>query len=482
MAYYLLIKHENENIRELKMQETSGYKKTLNSRHLLMISLGGVIGTGLFLSSGYTINQAGPLGSVIAYLIGGMIAFCVMQSLGELSVNEPDTGAFSHYATKYINAPTGYTVAWLYWLTWTVAIGSEFVAAGILMSEWFPSIPVWIWSTFFGMLVLFINTTTVKLFGEIEFWFSIVKVIAIIAFIGLGVLYLTGFIGKVSPVHHAGFSNFYAEGWFPTGFAPIVGTLAAVIFAFSGTELIGVASGETNKPEEAIPKAIKANLWRLLIFFIGSIVVIASILPRAEAGVTESPFVAVLKIIGIPYASDIMNVVIISALLSTANSGLYGAARMMATLSNQGTLPKFVGKLSKKGIPVNATFLSMLGGMFALLSSYYAASTVYLTLVSVSGFAVIVVWLSISLSHLGFRKNLAARGISPSSLKYSIKSYPVAPIISVIACIFSIVCMIVDTSQRVALVISLVSIALCYGSYYLIQFVQNRKLAKEKIS
>lgn len=460
------------------MQETSGYKKTLNSRHLLMISLGGVIGTGLFLSSGYTINQAGPLGAVIAYLIGGCIAFCVMQSLGELSVNEPHSGAFSHYATKYINAPTGYTVAWLYWLTWTVGIGSEFVAAGILMSEWFSSIPVWIWSTFFGIIVLLINTTTVKLFGEIEFWLSLVKVIAIILFIGLGGLYLIDCIGVHHPSH--GLSNFYVEGFFPTGIAPIIGTLAAVLFAFSGTELVGIASGETKNPEEAIPKAIKANLWRLVIFFIGSIVIIASILPRAEAGVTESPFVAVLKIIGIPYASDIMNIVIISALLSTANSGLYGAARMIATLSNQGTLPKFVGKISKKGIPVNATFLSMLGGVFALLSSYYAASTVYLTLVSVSGFAVIVVWLSISLSHIGFRKHLKKKGLSTNSLKYSVKSYPIAPIVSIIACIFSIICMIVDTTQQLALIISLVFIALCYGSYYLIQFIQNKKLAKSE--
>lgn len=454
------------------MSKQDNYRKTLNSRHLLMISLGGVIGTGLFVSSGYTINQAGPLGAVLAYLIGGLIAFCVMQSLGELSVNEPHTGAFSHYAKKYINAPTGYTIAWLYWLTWTVGIGSEFVAAGILMTEWFPTIPVWIWSTVFGAFVLLVNISSVKSFGEIEFWLSLVKVLAIVCFIAIGGLYLTGFLG--TPHSNHGVSNFHSEGLFPTGFAPIIGTLAAVIFAFSGTELIGIASGETKNPESAIPKAIKANLWRLILFFIGSIIIVAAILPRAEAGVTESPFVAVLKIIGIPYASDIMNIVIISALLSTANSGLYGAARMMATLSQQGTLPKFVGKLSKKGVPVNATLLSMLGGLCALFSSYYAASSVYLTLVSIAGFAVVAVWLSISISHIGFRRHLATQGISPTTLKYRMKFFPLAPIVSIIACTFTIVCMLIDRSQQLALIISILFVVSCYISYYIIQIIKKK--------
>lgn len=384
------------------MSKKTHLARKMETRHIRMISLGGVIGTGLFLSSGYTIHQAGPIGTIIAYLIGALIVYSVMLCLGELSVAMPYTGAFHVYAKKYIGEGTGFTVAILYWLTWTIALGSEFTAAGLIMQEWFPHIPVWIWSTIFIILIFFSNAYSVKIFAESEFWFSAIKVFAIVAFILLGILAMVGIIPLNGFTHAPGISNLYKNGIFPNGFSGVFTTMLTVNFAFSGTELIAITAGEAKEPDKTIPKAIYTTLWRLVIFFIGSIVVMAALIPYQKAGVTQSPFVYVLKMMGIPYAADIMNFVVLTAIISAANSGLYASTRMLWSLGNEGTIPKNISKTNKNGIPVIALCLSMIGGLLALLSSIFAADTIYLVLVSVSGLAVVIVWAAIALAELNF--------------------------------------------------------------------------------
>ena len=384
------------------MSKKTHLARKMETRHIRMISLGGVIGTGLFLSSGYTIHQAGPIGTIIAYLIGALIVYSVMLCLGELSVAMPYTGAFHVYAKKYIGEGTGFTVAILYWLTWTIALGSEFTAAGLIMQEWFPHIPVWIWSTIFIILIFFSNAYSVKIFAESEFWFSAIKVFAIVAFILLGILAMVGIIPLNGFTHAPGISNLYKNGIFPNGFSGVFTTMLTVNFAFSGTELIAITAGEAKEPDKTIPKAIHTTLWRLVIFFIGSIVVMAALIPYQKAGVTQSPFVYVLKMMGIPYAADIMNFVVLTAIISAANSGLYASTRMLWSLGNEGTIPKNISKTNKNGIPVIALCLSMIGGLLALLSSIFAADTIYLVLVSVSGLAVVIVWAAIALAELNF--------------------------------------------------------------------------------
>ena len=384
------------------MSKKTHLNRKMETRHIRMISLGGVIGTGLFLSSGYTIHQAGPIGTIIAYLIGALIVYSVMLCLGELSVAMPYTGAFHVYAKKYIGEGTGFTVAILYWLTWTIALGSEFTAAGLIMQEWFPHIPVWIWSTIFIILIFFSNAYSVKIFAESEFWFSAIKVFAIVAFILLGILAMVGIIPLNGFTHAPGNSNLYKNGIFPNGFSGVFTTMLTVNFAFSGTELIAITAGEAKEPDKTIPKAIYTTLWRLVIFFIGSIVVMAALIPYQKAGVTQSPFVYVLKMMGIPYAADIMNFVVLTAIISAANSGLYASTRMLWSLGNEGTIPKNISKTNKNGIPVIALCLSMIGGLLALLSSIFAADTIYLVLVSVSGLAVVIVWAAIALAELNF--------------------------------------------------------------------------------
>ncbi|MBL8320819.1 MAG: amino acid permease, partial [Acinetobacter sp.] len=309
-------------------------KRAMSTRHLVMISLGGAIGTGLFLGSGEVIAQTGPIGAILAYFLGGVIAYMVMLCLGELAVHMPESGSFGTYAAKYIGPGTGYTVTWLYWLTWSATLGTEFTAAALLMQEWFPHVSVWLWTLIFAAFVFIMNMSSTRWFAESEFWLALVKVITVIAFILLGLMAIFGIISYQGVESAPLFSNLTAQGWFPQGLFPIFTTMLIVNFAFSGTELIGVAAGETQDPAKNVPKAINTAIWRLLIFFVGTIVVISALLPHEMAGlnaegVSSSPFVTVFDHIGIPYAEDIIRFVIITALLSAANSGLFAASRMM---------------------------------------------------------------------------------------------------------------------------------------------------------
>ncbi|GGD09858.1 putative amino acid permease YbgF [Pontibacillus salipaludis] len=452
------------------------FKREMKTRHLVMLSLGGVIGTGLFLSSGYTIQQAGPLGTILAYGIGALVVYLVMLCLGELSVHNPETGAFHTYAHNYIGPGTGFTVAWLYWLTWTVALGSEFTAAGLLMQRWFPEVSVWIWSAFFAALIFTLNAFSVKFFAEAEFWFSSVKVVAIVLFILIGFGAMFGWINVANSEPTSVLSNFTSQGLFPNGVTAILMTMLAVNFAFSGTELIGIAAGETVNPSKTIPVAIRTTLVRLILFFIGTIVVLSALLPTDVAGVVESPFVAVLDRIGIPYAADVMNFVILTAILSAANSGLYASARMLWSLADKETISPVFSKLTSNGVPLIAMTFSMIGGGLALLSSVIAPDTVYIVLVSISGLAVVVVWMSISASHFQFRRAYRIAGYKEEDLAYKAPLYPVVPIVAFILCLASCVGIAFDPTQRIALYCGIPFIGICYGSYYLNQSIKKRRM------
>lgn len=423
------------------------FQRKMTSRHLFMLSLGGVIGTGLFLSSGYTIAQAGPLGAVLSYLVGAVVVYLVMLSLGELAVAMPVTGSFHTYATKFISPGTGFTVAWLYWICWTVALGTEFLGAAMLMGRWFPEVPTWIFATLFALVIFAINALSVQSFAEAESFFASIKVIAIIIFIVLGLGAMLGLVSFEGQHKAILFTNLTANGAFPKGFAALISVMLAVNYAFSGTELIGIAAGETDNPKEAVPKAIKTTIGRLVIFFVLTILVLASLLPMKEAGVSTAPFVDVFDKMRIPFAADMMNFVILTAILSAGNSGLYASSRMLWSLANEG-------------------MLSMIGAVLALFSSIYAADTVYLALVSIAGFAVVVVWLSIPLAQINFRKSFL-KNHSLDELSYKTPMTPVLPYFTIVLLLISIVGIAWDASQRAGLYFGLPFIALCYVYHYL---------------
>lgn len=447
-------------------------KRAMSTRHLVMLSLGGAIGTGLFLGSGEVIAQTGPIGAIISYILGGLIAYMVMLCLGELAVHMPVSGSFGAYATQYIGPGTGYMITWLYWLTWTATLGTEFTAAALLMQEWFPHISMWIWTMLFAAFVFILNISSTRMFAESEFWLALIKVITVIAFILLGILAILGII-QYQGAHTAPlFSNIISHGWFPQGLFPIFATMLIVNFAFSGTELIGVAAGETEDPAKNVPKAINAAIWRLLIFFVGTIVVITALLPYQQAGlnstgVSSSPFVTVFKYTGIPYAEDIIRFVIITALLSAANSGLYAASRMMWSLSDQKKLPPVFSKLSKSGTPIVAIIVTMFGALPGLLSEHFAPETIFKNLLGVAAFTMVIVWTAICLCQFNFRRQWYKDGHSKSELKFAAPLFPITPILGFVFCVITAISMATDSQMLPGFYGCLIFIALCYLSHAL---------------
>jgi S-methylmethionine transporter len=440
----------------------------MDARHLIMIALGGVIGSGLFLSSGYTISQAGPLGAIIAYLIGAAVVYLVMACLGELAIAYPVSGAFHIYASRSISPATGFTTAWLYWLCWVVALGSEFTASGILMQRWFPGVPVWLWCLIFAAVLFLLNAISARVFGEAEFWFSLVKVVAIVALIVLGGAAIFGFT-PLSAEHPPAilFSNFETPGGlFPNGFSGVIVTALAVFYAFSGSELIGVAAGESKDPAKNIPRALRSTVLRLVVLFVGAIAVIAAILPYEDASVTSSPFVDVFQYVGVPYAPDIMNFVIITALLSAGNSGLFSCARMLFSLAEEGHAPKAFTRLTKRGVPLIALSVSILIGLVSLLTSVIAADTVYLVLVSIAGFAVVAVWMSIVASQFFHRRKFVREGGDVSALAYRTPLYPALPIVAFSLLLLSVIAIAFDPNQVAALYFGIPFVVACYVFFW----------------
>ncbi|EMA6343626.1 amino acid permease [Bacillus cytotoxicus] len=443
-------------------------KRTMKSRHLFMIALGGVIGTGLFNGSGFIISQAGPGGSVLAFIAGGLLMYFVMLCLGELAVAMPVSGSFQEYATKFINPATGFTIGWLYWLSWANTTGLEFTTAGITMQRWLPGIPVWVWCLIFGVTIFTINALSARSYAETEFWFSSIKVSAIVAFIILGGAAMLGIIELKGNEPAPLLSNFIEHGGlFPNGIGAILLTMVTVNYSFQGTELVGIAAGESENPAKTLPRSIRNIIWRTMFFFVLAIFVLVALIPWQEAGLTKSPFVAVFDRIGIPYAADIMNFVILTAVLSVANSGLYAATRMLWSLSKNDMAPAFLQKLSSRGIPLYALIMTISISGLSLLTSVVAAETVYLWLISISGVITIIVWMSICASQLLFRKQYVANGGKLTDLKFKTPLYPAIPILGFGLYGMILVSLLFIPNQRLGIYCTIPFIIFCYTYYYM---------------
>lgn len=424
--------------------------RSMKSRHLFMLSLGGVIGTGLFLNAGYTINQGGPGGALIGYLFGGLILYMVMVCLGELAVHMPVTGSFQTYATKFISPSAGFSLGWMYFVGSAATAGVEFTAAGILMQHWFPDVPIWIWCAVFMVVLFALNALTTRAFAEAEFWFAGVKVVAVVIFIIIGIAVILGFIPladrEVQP-----FTNLAPTGLFPAGIAIIFVTMMNVIFSYQGSELVGIAAGETEEPEKNIPKAIRTILIRIVVFYIASIVVLSAIFPASELGLLESPFVTLMNLAGIPYAGSIMNFVILTAVLSVGNSCLYASTRLLWSMANEGMAPKVFSRLTKRKVPLFALIFTMLFSLLSLLTSVMEADTVFVLLMSIAGISVTISWMGIATSQLMFRYRYVKDGGKLEDLSYKVRFYPFVPIFCILFCLMILVFLAFDPTQRVGL-------------------------------
>jgi amino acid transporter, AAT family len=391
-------------------QPSEELKRKLSQRQLSMLAIGGAIGVGLFLGSSVTMRLAGP-GVIVSYLLGAVIALIVAYSLVEMAVVHPVAGSFGVYAQTYLNPWAGFTVRATYGLVQIIAIGAEVTAVAIYFSFWFPGVPQWIWVVGVSIALVALNTLQVSRFGEFEYWFALIKVVAIVVFIVVGV----GLIFGLGPRPAVGLKNLTAYGGFlPFGWKGVWLALTLALTSYMGIEVIAVTAGEAKEPEKSIPRAMRTIVFRLILFYVLAITVMLAMTPwnRAGSGITGSPFVSAFSSVGIPYAASIMNLVVITAALSSCNTDLYLTTRMLFSLARGRYAPAWLGRLSNTGVPHRALAVSTGGMIAAILLAIYAPSRAFLMLYGVAVAGMFFVWVIILLTHIAFRRALGPERIA----------------------------------------------------------------------
>lgn len=423
------------------MSETGQLKRKLGARHLNMIAIGGSIGTGLFLASGATIANAGPGGALLAYCLIGIMIYFLMTSLGELATHNPTSGAFFTYGTKYVEGGFGFALGWNYWYNWAITVAFELVAVQFIMKFWFPDIPGFYWSAIFLAIVFGINALTVKGFGESEFLFSLVKVIAIVIFIVIGIAMIAKIMMTPGMVTFSNWTK--GEAPFVGGFQALIGVAMIAGFSFQGTEMVGVAAGESKDPKKTIPIAIKQIFWRILLFYVVCIFIIGTLVsyddPRllqaaSDENIALSPFTLLYEQAGFAFAASLMNAVILTAILSAGNSGMYSSTRMLFDMAREGRAPKWFAKLDMRGVPMNALYATTAVAALCFLTTFIGQQEVFNWLLNMSGMCGFIVWLGIAISHYRFRKGYLAQGNKLEDLAYKAKFFPFAPWFAFILC------------------------------------------------
>ncbi|MEV4680287.1 amino acid permease [Streptomyces kurssanovii] len=391
----------------------------LKQRHLTMLGLGGVIGAGLFVGSGAGIALAGP-GIVLSYLIAGALAMLVMRMLGEMSSAMPASGSFSVHAERALGRWAGFSVGWLYWFLLVVVLAAEATAAAAIAHGWAPAVPPWGWVLVFMVVFTVANLTAVKNFGEFEFWFAALKVGAIVLFLALGTLAIFGLLPDTDPV---GLTRLTGEGGFlPSGWSGVISGVLAVVFAFGGLEVVTIAAAETADPARAVGRAVRSAVVRILFFYVGSMVVIVTVMPWTAQKAGLSPYVSVLDSIGVPSAGRIMEIVVFVALLSALNANLYGASRMVFSLAERGEAPKGLLKLTRGGVPRKAVLASVAFGFVSVLLNLKWPDSVFLYMLNSVGAVLLFVWALIAVSQLRLRRRLERE--APESLTLRMWGFP----------------------------------------------------------
>lgn len=425
-----------------KTQESSQeLRRELKPRHLSMIAIGGSIGTGLFVASGATIAEAGPGGALLAYMLIGVMVYFLMTSLGELAAAMPVSGSFATYGARYVDEGFGFAIGWNYWYNWAVTIAVDLVAAQLVMSYWFPEVPGVIWSTLFLVLMFLLNMISVKGFGEAEYWFASIKVVTVLVFIVIGVMMILGIMQGHETSAWQNWS--VGDAPFSGGFASLIGVAMIVGFSFQGTELIGIAAGESKDPARSIPKAVRRIFWRILLFYIFAILIIGLLIPYNDPqllrndvdDISVSPFTLVFEKAGLLSAAAIMNAVVLTSVLSAGNSGMYASTRMLFNLAREGKAPRIFGRLSANGVPRYALLATTVVAALCFVSAVFSPTTVYIWLLNTSGMTGFIAWLGIALSHYRFRRGYVAQGRDLNSLPYLSSFFPFGPVFAFGLCL-----------------------------------------------
>ncbi len=383
-------------------------KRGLKNRHIQLIALGGAIGTGLFLGIAQTIKMAGP-SVLLGYALGGFIAFLIMRQLGEMVAEEPVSGSFSHFAYKYWGDFFGFLSGWNYWVLYVLVSMAELSAVGIYVHFWWPEIPTWVSAAIFFVVINAVNLANVKLYGELEFWFALVKVVAILGMIAFGSWLL--FTGAGGP--QASLSNLWAGGFFANGFEGFVLSLAIIMFSFGGLELVGITAAEADDPRHSIPRAVNQVIYRILIFYIGALAILLSLYPWSQLAEGGSPFVLIFSALGSNLTANLLNIVVLTAALSVYNSGVYCNSRMLHGLAQQGNAPRLLAHVDRRGVPVPAIVVSAVATFACVVLNYLLPGEAFKLLMALVVASLVINWAMISLAHLKFRRAKIAEGVEP---------------------------------------------------------------------
>ncbi|HEV2620769.1 MAG TPA: amino acid permease [Frateuria sp.] len=434
-------------------------QRRLTPRHITFMALGMCIGAGLFLGSASTIKLAGP-SVLIAYLFGGAMIFIIMRALGEMAAHEPIAGSFSAYAHKYLGPFAGYLTGWNYWVLMMGVGIAESTAVGIYMKDWFPELPQWIWAFASVAMIGSLNLMAVKVYGEMEFWFALIKVLTVVLMIlgGLGIIWL-GWGNGGQPV---GISNLWTHGgWFPHGFTGMVLALPVLVFSFGGIETIGMAAAEAAQPERTIPRAVNSVIWRILIFYIGSLFVIMAIYPWNELGTQGSPFVTTFAKLGIPQAAGLINFVVITAALSSFNSTTFSGSRMLHSLASKGQAPVAMGRLSSSGVPVRGVLVTIFFLLLGVLLNYLVPGRIFGMIMSILAFNTVWTWGTVLVAHWRFRRQQTA------PLPFRLRVWPASSVLALAFLAFVLVMLGYSADTRVALYVGVAWVALLTIAYRL---------------
>jgi GABA permease len=435
----------------------------LKRRHMTMISLGGIIGAGLFVGTGPILNQAGPA-TVLTYLLTGILLILIMRMLGEMAVAQPSVGSFSDYGRMALGNWAGFSIGWLYWYFWAIVVGFEATVAAGIISGYVPSIPPALIALVLVLLLTATNLYSVGSYGEFEFWFASIKVAAIIIFIFLAILFLLGLFGP-SP----GFSNLYAKGgFFPNGPLAMFSGVATVIFAFVGAEIVTIAAAESNEPEEGVARATNAVIYRVLLFYVVSVFFVACIVPwntPFTQDIIKSPFTLAFERIGIPGSGTLMNLVVLTAVLSVLNSSLYTTSRMLFALTRHNDAPGFMTNTTRRGVPIWAILTGTIFAYVSVAIFYFFPSEVFTWLINASGAIALFVYLLIAVSELVMRRRLERD--NPEALRIRMWFYPWLTYLSIAGIVAVLIAMFFISSLRPLIIASLISLAVILAAYVL---------------
>lgn len=440
-----------------------GLQRDLGQRQMRLMALGAAIGVGLFLGSANAIKMAGP-GIILSYIIGGAVIFIIMRALGEMAVHNPVAGSFSRYARDLLGPLAGYLTGWNYWFLWVVTCIAEITAVGIYMEMWFPEAPRWIWALAALSAMGAVNLVTVKAYGEFEFWFALIKVVTIILMICAGLTMMVFGLGNNGVA--TGISNLWTQGGFlPNGALGLLMSLQMVMFAYLGVEMIGLTAGEAVDPTNSIPKAINSVFWRIVVFYGGALFVILSIYPWNEIGTQGSPFVMIFERLGIKTAAGIINFVVLTAALSSCNTGLFSTGRMLYDLAQQGQAPRTFATTTSRGVPVPAIVVSAIALLVGVLLNYSVPEKIFIWVTAISTFGAIWTWGIILLTQLKFRSTLSA--IERQNLTFRMPLWPYGSwfALAFLALVIGVMAYFPDT--RVALVVGPVWLGMLTVLYYM---------------